>query len=350
MKKSLVALAALAVIGAASAQSSVTLSGVVDAALAYGSGDLTNKTRLVNSAYRSSHLLFSGTEDLGGGLKASFHLEAGINNDDGSGQTTNLNNQTTVGQANGGGGMTFNRRSTVSIQGGFGEVRLGRDYTPHYLNHSAYDPFGQLGVGASRAVVGSTTAFGGINFTAVRASNSVAYHSPTFSGFGVRVQAYLGENADNLPNAGSGSSIRGTYAMGPVSLGLAYGKTTTGAGTDLKSTNLGGSYDFGVAKLMGAITKDAATGFDDVKGWQLGAHIPMGSGLVRTSLSQTDNGTATQKQFALGYVYNLSKRTDLYATVATVRNSGGASAALNGSTTSANGSSNGYDVGVKHAF
>ncbi|MDO8770319.1 MAG: porin, partial [Burkholderiaceae bacterium] len=104
MKKTLVALAALAVIGAASAQSSVTLSGVVDAALAYGTGDVTNQTRLVNSAYKSSNLTFRGTEDLGSGLKASFHLEAGINNDDGSGQTTNLNNQTTVGQANGGGG------------------------------------------------------------------------------------------------------------------------------------------------------------------------------------------------------------------------------------------------------
>jgi predicted porin len=348
MKKPLVALAAFAVIGAASAQSSVTLSGVVDAALAYGTGDVTKQTRLVNSAYKSSNLLFSGTEDLGGGLKASFYLEAGINNDDGSGQTTNTNNQAT-GSA-GGGGLTFNRRSTVSIEGGFGEVRLGRDYTPHYLNHSAYDPFGQLGVGASRAIVGSAGAFGGINFTAVRASNSAAYHSPDFSGFKVRVQTYLGENAGSLPNAGSGSSVRGTYAKGPVSLGLAYGKTTTGAGTDLKSTNLGGSYDFGVAKLMGAITKDAATGFDDVKGLQFGAHIPMGAGIVRTSLSQTDNSTAKTKQFALGYVYSLSKRTDLYATFATLRNSGGAKAALNGGATNIDGSSTGYDLGVKHSF
>ena len=88
MKKSLVALAVLAASGAAMAQSSVTLFGVVDAGYAVGNGSISNKTQLRNSGYNSSRLGFRGVEDLGGGMKAGFHLEAGVNNDDGSGAGT----------------------------------------------------------------------------------------------------------------------------------------------------------------------------------------------------------------------------------------------------------------------
>lgn len=342
MKKPVLALAIFAAVGSASAQSSVTLSGVVDLAVAFGKGDISNRTQMKSSGLTSSQLSFRGTEDLGGGLKTSFWLEAGLNPDDGTGQATNTNNQ--VSGSTTAGGLTFNRRSTLSLEGGFGEVRLGRDYTPHYLNHSAYDPFGQVGVGASRAILGST---GG--FTAVRASNSLGYLSPYLGGFQVRFQTYRGETIGT--DAGNGNSIRVTYAQGPLSLGLAYGKTDKGANTDVKSTNIGGSYDFGVAKLMGAITKDANTGAADVDGFQFGVHVPVGAtNTIRASVSQTDNGIAKTKQLALGYVHNLSKRTALYATFARVSNAGGAAAALNGAVTNVNGSSSGYDFGVRHSF
>jgi predicted porin len=85
MKKSLVALAVLAASGAAMAQSSVTLFGIVDAGYAVGNGSISDKTSLRNSGYNSSRLGFRGVEDLGGGMSASFHLEAGVNNDDGTG-------------------------------------------------------------------------------------------------------------------------------------------------------------------------------------------------------------------------------------------------------------------------
>ena len=96
MKKSLIALAVLAAAGAASAQSSVTLFGVVDATLAYGKGEVSDRTSLTNSGYNSSRLGFRGTEDLGGGMSACFWLEAGVDNDNGQGTanaarpTTNL--------------------------------------------------------------------------------------------------------------------------------------------------------------------------------------------------------------------------------------------------------------------
>ena len=89
MKKSLIALAVLAAAGTASAQSSVTLFGIVDATLAFGRGDTSDKTQLTNSGYNSSRLGFRGTEDLGGGMSASFWLEAGLSNDNGTGVATN---------------------------------------------------------------------------------------------------------------------------------------------------------------------------------------------------------------------------------------------------------------------
>jgi len=98
MKKSLIALAVLATAGVASAQSSVTLFGIVDATLQVGNGSgvgSSDKTQLGNSGYHGSRLGFRGTEDLGGGMSASFWLEAGVNNDSGSGQATNLSNQPT---------------------------------------------------------------------------------------------------------------------------------------------------------------------------------------------------------------------------------------------------------------
>src|SRR6201996_8516401 len=110
MKKSLVALAALAVAGVASAQSSVTLFGVVDASITgfrvqsqtpFGVTVTKEQNTLSNSGQNSSRLGFRGTEDLGGGLAASFWLEAGLNNNNGTGSAT-------------GGGLSFNHRSRGS--------------------------------------------------------------------------------------------------------------------------------------------------------------------------------------------------------------------------------------------
>lgn len=348
MKKSVVALAALAVVGIASAQSSVTVFGTLDAAVAIGNGDVSNRTRLVSSAYQSSRLGFRGERGMSNNLKASFWIEGSLSNDTGAGAATNSNNQAVTAAAIDAGaqGLTFNRRATMSLAGNFGEVRLGRDYTPHYYNHAFFDPFGNLGVGASRAFVGSA---GGL--TVARASNTVGYFSPVMSGFKVQVQTYFGENASTAPDTGSGSSLRATYDQGPLSLGLAYGKTNTGAGLDVQSTNIGGSYDLGVAKLMGAITKDQNTNVPEVTGMQFGAHIPVSSGTVRVSVSSTDNGANKKTtQYALGYVHNLDKDTNLYATFASVSNSGGASAALNAAATPVNGSSTGFDFGIKYSF
>ncbi|MES2939269.1 MAG: porin [Pseudomonadota bacterium] len=347
MKKSLIALAVMAAAGVASAQSSVTLFGVVDATLAHGSGSVSSKTQLTNSGYNSSRLGFRGTEDLGGGMSASFWLEAGVNNDNGSGANTNTNNQ--ASGATGGGGLTFNRRSTVSLAGGWGELRLGRDYSPQFWNLTVFDPFGTNGVGTTQTLNSIIT-----GATAVRASNGIGYFlPPNLGGFYGQVQYYMGENNSGGPTEddGKGYGIRLGFASGPFNVAVAFSKTNYAAG-DVQQNNIGGQWDFGVAKLMGHYVKDESGALDG-KGWLIGTLVPVGAGEIRAAYSRyrTDAaGDPTSKKFALGYVHNLSKRTALYATYARVKNSGGATQALNGAVTGANASSSGYDLGIRHSF
>jgi predicted porin len=349
MKKTLVAIAALAASVGAMAQSSVTLFGVVDATFAYGKAD-DKKTQLTNSGLNSSRLGFKGTEDLGGGMKAGFWLEAGINNDNGSLGTTNTNNQATGGT--GGGGLTFNRRSTVSLGGNMGEARLGRDYTPHFWNQTVYDVFGTNGVGTTQTL---NSSLGGV--TTVRASNSIGYFTPGgLGGFSGQIQYYMGENSSLAANSkdGGGISLRAAYDNGPISAAFAYGKTKYLAG-DVATTNFGASYDLGVVKLSGLYDQDKVSGGAKGKGFNIGLTAPVGPGEIRAAFStyKTDAlGTPKTNKFAVGYTYNVSKRTAVYTTFAHVSNKGGATQTLNGSafTTTVNGSSNGLDIGLRHSF
>ena len=349
MKKSLIALAVLAASGAAMAQSSVTLFGVVDATYQYGSGSVSNKSQLGNSGYNGSRLGFRGVEDLGGGMSASFWLEAGVNNDNGSGANTSTNNQATG--ATGGGGLTFNRRSTVSLNGGFGEVRLGRDYTPQFWNLTVFDPFGTNGVGTTQT---QKSSLGGP--TTVRASNSVGYFLPgKIGGLYGQVQYYMGENLRNAANKndGTGLSARVGFANGPINVALALAETKFIAG-NIKAINLGASYDLGMAKVMAHYNEDRISGGADGKGFLIGGLVPMGAGEIRLAYStyeiEVPGADPRSSKLALGYVHNLSKRTALYATYAHVNNKNGAAQSLNGSVTAAGKNSNGYDFGVKHSF
>jgi len=354
MKKTLIALAALAAT-ASFAQSSVTLFGVIDAAYTYGKSDQNKVSSMSGSGSQaSSRLGFRGEEDLGGGMKAGFWLEAGVNVDSGIGQGNNTNNQstgqvaatTTVGSQ----GLTFNRRSTVSLMGGFGEVRLGRDYTPTFWSQTAFDPFGTVGVGASQANAGANPSS---YYDGVRASNSIAYLSPKFNGFAVWAQTHMGENVSDSASGkktGSGNGIRATYDNGPLSLAVATATNETGVGTDRKSTNYAGSYDLSVAKLMAVYSVDKITSASDVKGYLVGATAPLGAGTVKFSYSESKQDANKANKTAVGYVYGLSKRTSLYATYASVKNEGTSNVALGGATGVAGKTSTGMDLGVTHSF
>ena len=396
MKKSLVALAALAVAGAASAQSSVTLFGILDAGISYYENENFNgvqasRTDLSNSGYNSSRIGFRGTEDLGGGLAASFWLEAGLGNDAG-----------TAGDL--GGTRLFNRRSTVSLSGRFGEVRLGRDYVPTFWNDTIFDPFGTNGVGTNAvSTSGGGTLLGrafGLadNGNYVRSSNSVGYFLPAnLGGFYGQFMYGLPERVEFDPATATpdttaltfdGRYVGGRvgYANGPLDIAIAYGENVItrnfngGGRAESKIGNFGASWDFGFMKLMGEynqtdVNSDVllpATGTRPIvdassQGYLIGATFPIGPGLIRTSYSYTDFDLGNNvgedpeaQKFAIGYVHNLSKRTALYATAAYVKNknnnqsaAGAALSVVTGGPTAGLGAiekSYGYDFGIRHAF
>ena len=365
MKKTLIALAVLAAAGTASAQSSVTLFGVVDVALVRSKGTVSSKTQLTNNGIGANQIGFRGVEDLGGGMYAGFWLEAWHNPDNGTGLATNLNNQTTGTSAATAGtqGLTFNRRSTLSVGGRWGELRLGRDYTPSYWNIANFDPWGNLGVAKSL----TTEAAGAVTGpTGVRASNSISYlyGGQAFNatsrggndGFGGAIMYYMGENNNNVANSkdGNGYSGRVSYQAGPWNVAIASGKTKYLAG-DIRQTNLGGMYDFGVVRVIGQVVRDKnGNGNVKGKGYLLGASAPIGTvGQLRASVSQYETnlaGNPRARKYGLGYVHNLSKRTALFATVAQVRNSGGSAFSLYQSVTAPNGKSSAYEMGVRHNF
>ncbi|MDB5874067.1 MAG: porin [Ramlibacter sp.] len=293
-------------------------------------------------------------------MSASFWLEAGMSNDDGQGAGTNSNNQVTGAGAAVAGrqGLTFNRRSTVSLAGGWGEVRLGRDYNPQFWNLTVFDPFGTNGVGTSQVLNSNSAITGPIN---VRTSNTVGYFLPgNLGGFYGQIQYGFGENASNVANSKDGNSmgIRLGFANGPFNVAIAAANTkyaTTATAGDVKTVNIGGQWDFGMAKLMGEYSRDRMDSLVSLtgKGGLIGGLIPVGAGEIRLAYStyKTDAVTTPKtKKWALGYVHNLSKRTALYTTYAHVNNSGSAAQSLNGAITGAGASSSGWDLGIRHSF
>lgn len=363
MKKTLIALAALAATGAVMAQSSVTLYGVVDVGFTSvnnsGTGS-TDNTGLTSSNMTTNRLGFRGTEDLGGGLKAKFQIETSL--------AADAPAASSIGD----------RGAWVGLEGGFGEVRLGREYSTTFWSGFLFSPFGTGGVGNGFGFANRVVAHGATGqANPVWNSNAITYSTPRMSGFQAHAQYAFDEVAAAGNDAGRSAGIRLNYAAGPLMAELAYSDTDGGAtlaaaspvlglttSADHKSVVGGVSYDFGVAKLMTNFGQEkannTATGaaIAKVTNFEIGAVAPVGPGRLRASYNSSKIdvvGLATDPKitkFAVGYIYDLSKRTAVYATVASLKNKNGANLALNGpaSTNSANGRSTGYNVGIRHVF
>lgn len=334
MKKSLLALAALtAFAGAASAQSSVTLFGIVDLSVnSIKNGSTTMKT-LSSDNLNSNRLGFRGVEDLGGGMRAGFWIEGAMSPD------------------TGGTGQTWQRRSTVSLMGGFGEIRLGRDYTPSFFNKTVFDPFGTNGLGSElnvESTLGSTAT------TLVRANNTVGYFLPAMGGVYGQVQVAAGERVQGNKYMGA----RIGYAGGPVNVAVAYGKTYKDLAMvdDFTDFNVGASFNLGFMTLIGQFGKtDYSTA--NQKKVLLAATVPFGASTLKASYVKASGSSDSvgAKQFAFGYQYDLSKRTALYATYSSLNNDGnattGASFVVNaGGAMTRGATSSGYNAGVRHSF
>ncbi len=383
MKKTLLALAALtAFAGVASAQSSVTLFGVVDLNARNVKNDTLSIKSLSTDGNASSRLGFRGVEDLGGGMKAAFWLEAGVTPDNGTvgggngGATANgipaagncVANTTTgaitcppaIGQPSSASGAFFNRRSTVSLLGGFGEIRLGRDYDPSFWNHTVFDPFGTNGVASQTNIISAapTVAPFGLAQTLVRVNNSIGYFLPAMGGLYGQVMVAAGENQVQANKYLGG---RLGYAAGPLNVAGAVGKTyRTGAMVgDMKAMNAGISFNAGFMTVYGLYDK-YDEGWKSLKNFMGGVAVPMGAGTFKASYAKTDrvlaNGASSVKatQLGLGYVYDLSKRTALYTAFSRISNDAGLAYTTGvggpGRAAGTAFTSTGYEFGIRHNF
>lgn len=378
MKKTLVAIAALAATGAFA---QATLYGKIDAsvgsrkveaagALAGWAAEAgTNVSSGVNSGSRWG---LKGTEDLGGGMAANFVLESGFTVDDAKSAQ---------------GSRLFGRTAQIGVSGGFGSIDIGRivaikdnttwAVTGGYANYTAWgNTFDNASFGNPNGSIAAP----------VRRDNAIQYTTPTMGGLTGQIMFQPNENG--VPGAGA-TSYTGLglgYAAGPLSANLSYetskvqpglfnanatsapaaatrgtdGQATAAAlaagsagitaGVDLTETALSATYDFGVAKVAASYikgSKGGTAGGDDT-GYALGLFAPVGvmsvaAEYARVSTTLTggaDGGKSSA--FNVRVSYPLSKRTDVYGYYMTGDSNGTAAADTMKLTQ--------YQLGLRHGF
>lgn len=336
MKKSILALATLSAFsGAAMAQSSVTVYGIVDVGAAYknaGAGTLTSLDSGLNS---TSRLGFKGTETLGNGLKANFNLEMGLKADTGANDAA-----------------IFARGAWVGLSGDdFGSVNLGRHKSLTYIYGAQIDPF-------MDGLLGKTDLMFKLN--TVR-DNSVTYTSNSMSGFSVAAQYGFGEKTGDA-KANRVTSVAASYINGPLNANIVWDQA--------KDTN--GNLAVGGEKLLAGVSYDLGKDFygvklnamyEEIKGstsltvlketkeqlYMIGGSIKDGANTFIVSYTDSNVKTSTNansSRIALGYTYDLSKRTNLYASLARVENEKSVKtlADVNGATARL------FNFGIRHKF
>ncbi|MDN2678937.1 MULTISPECIES: porin [unclassified Janthinobacterium] len=325
MKKSLVALALFGAFAAtAQAQSSVQIYGTIDAGLGKLTGETTKVTKRDNNK-----LGFKGTEDLGNGLKAIFQLEIRYESDTGTIENTSGINSRPL----------FQGQSRVGLQGDFGTVRLGRGLTAFQESSTAFEPWSGMpttaGFQTDLTVAGYTSdPLSAPGNSRNRFSNAVFYNSPVISGFQFNATVAAKEANNNAAvNNPPGSnnyfvpanavpasnpySISATYNYGQFAGMAAYERN----GLQAKLWSVAASFNpVTELKLMASYQHQDDSKFKiintDTKAWLVGANYDVGPGKVRAGYGQkTPDGVAKTKQASLGYDYNLSKRTYLYADI-----------------------------------
>jgi len=355
MKKTLIALAVLASSGAAMAQSTFTLYGIADANLERIKGS-SSINRVSSGGLQGSRFGLKGSEDLGGGLKGVFQIENGFSIDTGN-----------LGQ----GGRMFGRQAYVGLEGSFGSVRVGRQYTPSgdvadMVGTKGYDVLALTGT-----ISGSTNIANSISTPdAYRADNAITYKTPSFSGFTAAGQYFTKLNGSEInsgasPKQGRGYSFNGVYAQGPIRAAIGYIALddVNSAVADAQKRNeliLVAGYDLGVANLTGyyantEIGNAADKAASKMKVYGLSAAFPFGALTVTPGIgiAKDVNGSSAAAAddatlLTLQAKYDLSKRTALYAHLANVSNK--AASSLGFADPAADSSSYGMQVGVRHAF
>lgn len=288
MKKTLIALAAVAVSGAAMAQSSVTLYGIADVVIHKDKGE---SAKMSSGGVSTSRWGIKGSEDLGGGLKANFNFEQGLNLTDGSLR-----------------GDGFNRQAFVGFSGGFGEVKLGKMWNAYDDVAGATSPLFDAGALTTNAIAPSYALYNG------NPQQGVYYATPAFGGFSGAISTSF--KADQEIATIPLEDVRVTafhakYEGGPVFVALAYQQEKAAGLEAVKFTRVLGSYDFGAAKLLASYgqVKDVS------KDFTLGVDVPLSSALVLSAgmtRVDIDGEDGNPTRFGMAVNYALSKRTSVY--------------------------------------
>ena len=359
MKKSLIAIAALAAAGAAAAQSSVTMYGQVNTGYEYSKTDTTiggqktttKTTGFQNDQVKSSRLGFKGEEALGNGLSATFALEMGFDSADGKFAES-----------------AFNRKATVGLKGAFGEVRIGKDSTPMNEFDGSFKAIDRTTT-LAKQVAGKDASWEG--------RPTGLFYNGSFSGFDVA--AAIGNSSTRVKKDGVTTMKEDTavyglglgYNGGAWAVGAAFqhetekGFSTTAtppaAEYNNKVTNygVGASYDFTVAKLYGQYkggqykNKMPAGDKYSYDQFAIGVSAPFGAttlsaeyGYNKAKETAATTGTVTKFKgnvFAVQAEYAFSKRTSLVARAGQVAN-------WKNKTTNDKSSTQEYTVGLRHKF
>jgi len=379
MKKTLIALAVAGVVAAPAAfaaTSNVDIYGVmsfsVDRANTDDSVAGSDDSDLVTGRDNVSRFGLKGSEDLGGGLSAIWQVEMQLNatnTDSATFTTTSASTfKLTVGQ-------TTLRNTFVGLKSAsMGTLILGRHDTPYKLATSKLDPFGDTAADYNAIIGRSSTKSAGALFD-VRATNTVAYISPTFSGFHAAAAYVEVKNAEavGVDNV-SAYSVMGMYENGPLFASLAYEKHSNVLGataTDpISAWKAGLGYSFGNAKIGAVYEKTNGGDNTAVAGtqepnarsaWYLSGQYNMGAIALKAAYGRANDSDASAtaddgaKFYALGADYSLSKRTTVYGLYTKLNNDGttvaGGGYDLTPYSTSAVGNDPSvFSVGVKHSF
>jgi predicted porin len=350
---------ALVALYSAQAASQVTLGGIADVAIRHvENAGLASNTSMVSGANNTSRVFFRGTENLGSGMTAGFHLEMGIQYQSGA-------------QASSTAGQLFDRRAVVSLaSSAWGEVIAGRDYVPTYSLWVANDPFSHVGVAGSNNLASATpvgpirSAFGSAFNTTVRANDSLQWLLPK-NGLGLEGGLFTGFRANGQVADGKNDvmgfrlsrqfgDLRVSYAQLDTSNSL----TTAGDFQDRVATL---SYTVRGVRVV-ASNREFKYATAKQTNRLLGAYIPAPGGhQIKLSWLTADYagtvGTASigandVEQIGVGYVYNLSRRSVLYVNASTITNKGAAATAIPGGAAglAAGKDSRGFEAGIRHNF
>lgn len=299
------------------AQSGLTLSGRVD--LNVGKDIGAGQKRMGTGSM--SYLAFAGTEDLGGGMLASFKLSTRINADNG---TTNAPGAFLNSPA----GTYWSQESSVGLRGGWGALTLGRQMTAALLPQILVDPWFW-----DNTTNGFTASTGNIGNLWYNDAATYAYDAGAFS--------LVAQIAAKDANPGWSGTPRKTpysfalgYAPGPWQLRFGYEKPADGRS---RLATLFGGYDFGAFTLHAMVAGGTDHADASVRTWAVSSVIPAGSGQFRASFGHYKRADVVGSQkLALGYHHYLSKRTSVYTTFA--------------HDSKAAAQRNGYEVGLQHTF